>query len=286
MNSVMMDNWMVGNVLCDINNVKDNTVKKSYQQFLSAIVLWDEIYYPENEMSPYINRVDETIASILKPINDKEHLFNNEANAMYKEYFEGECSEIIIQGAMRYLLLSDFYGCDYLPCEARQKVLENADFIELNKKISRSNSLNYLDAAIDEYYRELFEKMGATNFVVRSPILTDYIVQTTPDGMSYVDRALHLKYEGPVEKYRKYLSDMEKAFEESDYTLLNEMKNYSEKLVKDIQKIDGQNIGEINYSLVPMCSVSLSRGIQLNKRKVNLTFLNELGKFSVKGRKL
>lgn len=286
MNSVMMDNWMIGDVLCDMNNVKDNTVSKAYQKFLSAIVLWDEIYYPENEMSPYINRVNKTVASILKPINDKKHLFNDEASAMYKEYFGGEYSEIITQGVMRYLLLSDFCGCDYLPCEARQKVLANADFVELNKKISRSNSLNYLDAAIDEYYKELFEKMGATNFVVRSPILTDYIVRTTSGEMSYVDRALHLKYEGPVERYRKYLFDMEKAFEESDYTLLNEMKNYSENLVRDIKKIDGENIGVINYSFFPMHSVSLTRGIQLKKRKVNLTFLNELGNFAIKGRKL
>lgn len=285
MNSVMLDNWMLSDVLCDIYNIRDNTVSESYQKFLFAIVLWDKIYYPNNELSPYMNPANGTISSILKPIDDITHSFADEADAMYKEYFNGEYSEIIVKGAMRYLLLSSHNKCDYLPCEARQKTLACANFIELNRRISRSNSLDFLNDAINEYFIELFSKLGATNFTIKTPILTDYIIQTTPDEMSYIDRALHLKYEGPVEKYRKYLSDMENAFRKSDYRLLIDMKNYSENLVKDIRIMDSKNISVVNCTILPIPSISFTKEVQL-KGGANLAFLDELGKFAVNGRKL
>lgn len=282
----MVDNWLISEVIRDINVISNDALSKEYGKFISAIVLWDKIYYPNNEMTPSFGIMSDVLSTILCPINDANHLFNGDAYVLYEKQYRSDTSEVVAQGAIRYWLLSDYYDCDYLPCDKRQIFLKNVDSIELNKRISRINCLKYLDDSIDEYFREMLEKVGTTKFSIRYPVLIDYIVQTTTNEMSYIDRALHLKQEGPVYKYREYLSDMEQAFEKSDFRLLNDMKRYSEELVRNIARMDDQNIWTTGLSIFPMLGVSISKGINIKKRKVRLAFLNELGKFSFNGRKI
>lgn len=54
MRDVMVDNWFLDNVMLD---VQDGSLNNSvhYAEFLPVIVLWDNVYYPYNEMNRWRN---------------------------------------------------------------------------------------------------------------------------------------------------------------------------------------------------------------------------------------
>ena len=277
MNSILVDNWAMQRIVASIY---DNEISKEYEKFLSAIVLWDKIYYAKNKYSfIWKNFLIKTKDSV-EAINDSNEYFDKIANQLYAEKYSNY-SKIVVQGAIRYMLLSNYYGCDYFPSEKRNEFLaENSPY----KVMNRYNYIGVLDHEINDYFCEMFEKLGRHDFKIQRPVLVDFIVQNSKIGESYIDCALRIKQEKSVIQYRKYLSDIELAVQQKQWTLLSDMVTYSKKIVNNITKLDSKNIGTIDMTIAPIPKIEFSKSFTLKKSKIQLTFLDELGKFAFCGR--
>lgn len=286
MNAIMVDNWLMQEVMQDFYDYEKQEISDAYARFLSSIVLWDEIYYPENEMTFCWKQLPESLRMILNPIEDTEHLFDAEASRIYHDKYSETHSSIVAQGAIRYYKLSNHHDLDYLPTKERTDFFANTDFLKYYERLNRLNYMETLDSAIDTEHDAMMKQMGVTHFQMKQPVLVDYIIQNAPKDMTYFEYALHLKNEGPVETYRKYLSDVEAAIEKGEGTVLREMSGYSEKLVKDICDMDKKSIGTLGIALYPTQSFSFSTPLKVQKRRIHLTFLRDLVEFSYRGRML
>lgn len=288
MNSIMIDNWTLDSIAYDYRHCSNGEISDEYARFLSAVILWDEIYYPDNEKS-YWKGCNDMMDSILKPIFDKTHLFEMQSEDLYCEYYEGNERKLIAKEAIRYLLISDFYNCDYLPSKQRQEFLSINSPYEIVKRINVLNRINYmntLDNSINRTFTEIGRMFGDIEFVIKRPVLVDFIMQNTPKGMTYLDVALHLRQEGPVVKYRQYLSDVETAIEKKQWKVLSEMVQYSEKIVSETVNIDKRSICSANIAILPMPSLNFSKEIGITRRNIHLSFLETLSQFAFDGRNL
>ena len=136
MNSIMVDNWFMEEVLADIHD-KTIHASKPYADLLMAIVLWDDIYYPQNDHN-WWNSFPSQVQNRLRPIDDSreegliqsiqrfyqnDNVFDEDVKWMKWKNIRGGESEIVGCGALRYMMLSSNNECDYLPCTRRQSFL-------------------------------------------------------------------------------------------------------------------------------------------------------------------
>lgn len=286
MNSIMVDNWLIQDIaVSTLNNT--NQLSDNYAKFLSALILWDKIYYPMNEMSFGWSKLStDTISGVLNSFSDFDYLFEEEALTLYNEFYKDEETRTIAQGAIRYLLLSNHLGLDYLPISERSNFLKTHNPQDIIKKIDRFDYISILDSSIEEHYQEFNRIFKRDIFRIQKPVLVDFIIQNTPKEMSYIDFALHLKNEGPVVQYRKYLSDIEDALEKREWYILNEMLKSSEEIVTKTVNMDRKSIGTITLDIVPVPAISFSKEFSLSRKKFHLSFLEDLTRFAFNGRKI
>lgn len=286
MNSIMVDNWLMQDIVNNTLN-KQNQISDSYAKLLSAIVLWDKIYYPMNEMSlPWKEHSTNAIIGAINSFSDFDYLFEEEALSLYNEFYKEQELRTVAQGAIRYLLLSNHLGLDYLPFAERSNFLKKHNPSDIIKKLDRFDYIKILDSSIEDYFKEFNERFKREVFKIERPVLIDFIIQNTPQEMSYLDFALHLKHEGPVIQYRKYLAEIEEAMEKQEWYVLNEMIQCSEEIVAKTVNMDKMCIGTVEVQIAPMPSISISKDIKLSKKKIHLSFLEDLTKFAFDGRKI
>lgn len=282
MNAIMVDNWLMQEVVWD-SFCRD--MSEEYAKYLTAIVLWDEIYYPKNFKSTGWSQMPSKITSIVHPIDDSNELFGDLAEQLYQSQYS-DCSKVVAQDAIRYLILSDYMNCDYFPSGKRQEFLKENNPCGIVDNLNRFSYLHTLDTEINERFEEIFRRLELTHFEIKRPVLVDFIIQNTPSDMSYVDFAIHLKHEGPVIQYRKYLEDIEKALEKNEWNVLIDMIHYSEDAVRKVISLDKKCMGAIDVIIAPIPSLSFSKKITPDKRKIHLSFLDDLSKFAFNGRRL
>ena len=286
MKSVMVDNWFLQEV-CEDRYISKNSQFENYGKLLSAIILWDEIYYPYNEMSKawnFFHFFD--FEGVLKPYDDSEQIFENLAEEIYaNEYKSKGENSVVAGGAIRYLLMSNKFGVDYFPSDERSMFLQKHGMGDICNKLTRLDYLKPIDRQINEYFTELNDKLGKIVFTIKRPVLVDFIIQNAPKNMSYVEYALHLRQEGWVVQYRNYLDDIERALQNNEWKALGEMLKYSDSIVSHIINVDKKSIASINFKIAPIPSLSISKSLDISKNKVQLSFLENLAKFALSGRR-
>lgn len=285
MKSVMVDNWFLENAFMD-RFISSDMIYQEYGKLLSAIVLWDEIYYPQNEMSRAWGAIHYAdLESVLKPYDDGNYFYKEEAEGIYTSEFADSERNIVATGAIRYLLLSNEIGVDYFPSSARSLFLQKYGVGSVLDKLSRLDFFKPLDKSINEYFEELNDKFGKTIFTIKRPVLVDFIIHNTPQNMSYVEYALHLKQEGPVVQFRNYLDDLEKALQKNEWKVLSEILKYSDSVVSKVLDMDKKNTASIDFAIAPVPSLSISKSLSINIKNVQLSFLEDLARFAFSGRK-
>lgn len=284
MNSVMVDNWVMQQVMYELYDGKEE-ISDTFSQFLSSILLWDDIYYPDNEMSKFWTMVPSSLNANLHPINDEIHFFENESKQLYHQKYS-EYSEVVAKGAIRYFLLSNHLDYDYFPSKERQIFLKTNNPSGIIQNLTRLDFLDPLNEAINKQYEEMIRNFHDLDICIERPILTDFILQNKPCNMSCIDYALQLKWEGPIVQYRNYLCDLETALNNNDYRYLIQLIQYSQDVVKNVVSMDKRTVISGEFQIFPTISISFGRGISLFKRRIHLTFLNNLAKFAFKGRRI
>lgn len=284
--SVMVDNWFLQSVLFDRYNLSES-ISGDYGKFLSSIILWDEVYYPRNEMSnAWWQAPSSDLEYVLRPYDDNKDELAEEARKIYVSNFYGKESQVVAERAIKYLLLSNMLGVDYFPSNERSIFLQKYSVENILSKLNRIDLMKPLDNAIGEYFSELNDKFGSTVFKIKRPVLVDFIMQNTPSNMSHIEYALHLKEEGPVIQYRKYLSDIEEALQKNEWKVLNDLIQYSEHIIAKTLNMDKKAMMSIDFTIAPIPSINLSKDIEIKRDNVRIYFLETLGKFAFNGREI
>lgn len=314
MNNIMVDNWFMEQVVADLRRKKENS-SKSYANLLMAIVLWDEVYYPENTYSSW-NSFPSQVQNVLRPIDCRNEEENDcltwlSCDDHYMSYDSGfqilrkQKLDIVGAGALRYMKLSNDNECDYLPCEERQYFFSQYDNQHvMQKSLARLKMHGNLDKSIEEYYTDTYKALlDFSDIKLKMPILVNFIFDNTPKGMTPVDYAFHLKNEGAVIKYRKYLSQVEDALEKQNWKDLRFLLRCSSDAVSEITSLDKDNLSSIGVRILPMPSILLKydgvsadisstpsfeikMSIQNPFRRIHLTFLKELTRYAINDMKL
>ena len=310
----MVDNWFMEEVIADINNNTECN-SKNYADLLMAIVLWDEVYYPQNTRN-WWKSFPSQVQNALQPIEDiEEQGYQSNLHDLrpmsaipllsYLAQNPKIRSDIISTAALHYAKLSSKNGCDYLPCKERQSLLQK--FMtppNIQKSLTRMKMQGNLDKAIEEYYADTYKALlDFSDLKLKMPALVNFILDNTPKEMTPVDYAFHLKNEGAVIKYRQYLSQVEEALENQNWKDLRFLLRCSDDAVSEVTALDKKNLGRVKVRLLPTPSILLEYGglsadisstssfeiktnIKNPFRKIHLTFLKDLTRYAINDMKL
>lgn len=317
MKNIMVDNWFMEEVVADINcnNARNS---RRYADLLMAIVLWDEVYYPENAHN-WWKSFPSQVQNVLQPIDDSNEEGFEQATDLYYhyniyskyapyEYDYDSCiirSDIVESGALRYMMMSNKNGCDYLPCSKRQSFLLQYNNMQIaQRSLIRLKMQGNLDKSIEEYYTDTYRALlDFSDLKLEMPVLVHFIFDNTPNEMTPVDYAFHLKNEGAVIKYRQYLSQVEDALENQNWRDLRFLLRCSSDAVSEITSLDKKNLKSIGIKILPTPSILLEynginatissapsfeikKKIQNPFRKMHLTFLKDLTRYAINDMKL
>ena len=281
----MVDNWFLEDVVKYLLDEKKN-VPDSYEELLMAIVLWDEVCYPQNAFN-WWNSIPSLIQNRLCPIDDTK---NNGIPGVRLQSAEGPINMVL-----HYMALSSNYDCDYLPCSHRR--ISKDCYTLLNHALLAIEMQRNLDKAIKEYYRETYKVLSEfSQLEIKMPILVKYIFDNTPEGMTHFDFAFHLRNEGPVIRYKQYLNKVKDALEHQNWKELRYLLRCSEDTVVDVLSLDKKTLGSITFNILPVPSISLKfRSINASIsespsfsiknigscRRLHLTFLRDLATYAI-----
>lgn len=281
MNGILLDNWSLEELTVE----KDYKKSAAYYDFLETLVLWDDIYYPDNSYSYWWKKLltDNSLKDIIKPLKDNGNKFMEEASEIYNEVPDNDIyGKIAGEGGIRYSLLSNSKGLDYFPSQRRRDFFDKID-----QKTFYSNFLNRytlthaLDSEVKRYYAELSAFLSTHEIRFELPLLAGYIIKNTPPDMSDIDYAVLLRKDKAVILYKQYLNRLERALNKGELEDLFEYENALQELVRDIFKggRDGVSLS---------CGVLISPSINLPLKKydikkyVHLNFLKRLVKSTIK----
>lgn len=180
MGTVLIDNWNLTNANLG-EKQSDDLPNESFSDLLSAIVLWDDVYYLDDGFAT-LGWMDtpkgKILKSNLKPLYlsaDIKEKFENSSNIMYEKDFIQEHKKIVAQRALFYHEISKAYGLDYYPIKKR------AEF--LNNSIKRIELWTRRDEILKREEKEILKKIqeldsGKESFI-KFPLLSSLIVKNS-----------------------------------------------------------------------------------------------------------
>ena len=60
-----------GDIVSEMIDITDSRISENYMELLTSIILWDNVYYPENDMSKWWNQVDLGLKNYIFPIKNE-----------------------------------------------------------------------------------------------------------------------------------------------------------------------------------------------------------------------
>ena len=245
MSEVLIDNWNLYNADVIKNHRGDEIPNEAYSDLLSALVLWDDVYYLDN-----LNGLDNGISvfkwkyekkgnyfkEIIKPLcldlNIKTK-FEDAARTIYNDNYEQKYSKVIAQRAIFYGEICRACQIDYFPFKKRSDfIYENMDIIDYwtrNEliKVEEKEILSRIREFNNSYY-------SAISF----PILAKLIVKNSNSSTEYIKTALEIKATNEVIQFRKYMDKIDRDINKGDVKELRYALSLIPEIVNDIQKMD------------------------------------------------
>lgn len=281
MNSIMVDNMLMEEVVTDILSGK-RPISQSYSDLLMSIVLWDNVYYPQN-INCWWTTMPTPLRDLLTPIEDTRTEGLDLTGVPDLLTFHHGRPDVLVSGAVYYMEMSSRNNCDYLPSAKRREMMfypssGNIEQVFVNAYHGiddpwRLKRMRVLDEQICAYYAEAYKDMFCKGRIIDTsldnfpklsmPVLTRYIFEHSRGEMDPIDYAFHLKHEGSVIRYREYLSKIEDAFEKGKtipeiQSLLNE----SKEVVSDVLSGHNKFLEEVTFRILPIPSVILKFNFQ------------------------
>ena len=197
MSSVLLDNWTLHDLTFMLQfPYVDQSKWDDLENLLTAILLWDEIYYWDNgrtdlwkEEPQILNRLPPLTNVVLPP------------DLVYKVNNLGDM-DVVASGAQQYLLIAQKTGLDYLPKRERYEYLTAGKYYHAGNRVWPKRYLEKVEKGLQKYYDDLAKTMGVVGLRFRFPLLVDYIRSQAGDGCDYITEAQHMRETGPLYEMR------------------------------------------------------------------------------------
>lgn len=237
MSTVLIDNWNLVNANL-IKDIKGNCIPNdAYSDLLSALVLWDDVYYLDEGFFTSSWLYDKkNIKELLKPLYidiEVRKNFEHSSDLIYCNNYKHKYTKIIAQRAIYYSEISKASQMNYLPVDRR------SDFLNKNMDIENLWTRNGI---IKEEEQEILSKMNHFNNSdisnIQFPLLTNLIIKNSKNGDGYLETALSVKNTKEVKLFRKYMDKIDKEINEGNESELKYVLNLIPEIVNDIQNMD------------------------------------------------
>lgn len=258
MGEVLIDNWN----LTKANLSEKKLPNQAFSDLLSAIVLWDEVYYLDDGFATFGwlgTSEGQKLKSVLKPLKLADNIkqaFINSADIIYEREVNNEQKRIVAQRALLYHEISKAYGYNYFPIKERAEFLRGFKPDVWNRdKVLKKEEREILKR-IDEF------DSGKESFI-QFPILASLIVKNA-DG-NLIDTALDIKGAKEVKRFREYMDKIDKAVNEGNYCEARYVLSLIPDIVNEIEKMDRtlRVVTQIMLKTTP-CVVSTVTGAVLS----------------------
>lgn len=278
MSDIIIDNWTLQRAAVSINNTYEclNTPNEEYIKLVEAIILWDNVFFLNNEFS-------DVWKTILWRFDYQNYLKPFYVELIDKEsYMDNTNSGVIQRRAIEYSNFCNKHNVAYLPCRERAEYLKQCNFIE--SYINRKDVMNFLDKTLIEYYKSLNERFGVNKIRFSFPVLFDFVAENTTDNF-FIKTALQIREEKEVIQFRKWLSDIEEELQCGNLLELEKLLFYLPDVINDLTKVtSSKKKVELQLGLSPGITIPIKIG-GTTKHLVHTDFLYTLSDFAINKRK-
>lgn len=291
MGSILLDNLTAGNILAkyDMIGEKKVSLDSTIQEYLYALVLWDNIYTIER--NSYTNQWRDK-----KEARYNEHLkietffcdssfidlIGKEVKA---ELNFNEVEDLIKNDIIFYTTLASALNMNLSLSSNRSKyALENG---LLQKRFNRLKLVNQTEQYVNDFYNEENEKYGEPLFSFNTPLLVDYICQNANNFSEAIEIAMDLRNDRHVVNFRKAMDILDEKINNGNLLELKYCFDNIENMVKEIKNTVSTKTIEVSISLSPSITIAHSiKGFKPKNRRWCLSFLKDLALYGLQNRSL
>lgn len=259
MKSVLIDNWTVERIIDNFSNNK-NMISDDVKALLIALVLWEDVYYLDNEYSSwwkYIvdNMQEYSFLKQLKPLKYTSESVIFEAEFKYLEAYSMQYTSQVAQGALEYLYLANEKALSYLPLGKRARFIQENDLYKYFRiYYNRIDAIEKVDEDVLEYYEELNKMLRKAKLEFHPSCLYGYINKSADTVLDMFNCAMDLKSEKMVKDFRRWANDFENDIKAGKTIKIMQYK----KDLEDLEKSYGKGIIDITLGIPAGVGISVS----------------------------
>lgn len=239
MSSVLIDNWNLCNADVVKNISGDIIPNDAYSDLLSALVLWDDVYYLDDGFSTFswtYGKMGNNFREVLQPLYlnlDIRKQFENSADLIFSNRYKQNYSKVVAQRAIFYSEISKAFHKDYFPVKKRSAFLsENMDIVDLWTR----NEL--IKAEEKEILLRINNFNNSDHSFIQFPLLAKLVVKNANNNGEYIKTALDIKATNEVRRFRKYMDKIDQEINQGNIEELRYVLSIIPEIVNDIQKMD------------------------------------------------
>lgn len=305
MSEVLIDNLSIKRMLQMVNNPsKDYKSDIHIQNYLNALVLWDDIFAIRDtnyRMYQYIRgtsrwmessnwysskwysgswdkKIEEKMLDITArklqikriPIMD-EDTYIQLAFRIAHEWYK---NKDIISYGFNLRTINDAIFYLLLGCNLDKNVLlssERANFANqsgiIDKIFSRVDIMNLFNSDVMNYYSEINKSLGKNIFKLENPLLIEYVCSSSTNLKDAISIALQLRKEKNVIAFRKAMDAIDIALNTGNIVEFNQYIKDISEIVNQITKLESNiKSAEINVSITPAITVPIKIPIRIPRK--------------------
>ena len=317
MSKVLLDNWELSTCAGALlegsdrrrrsqygyyGNYRTNeSIESCWQNLLTCIVLWDDIYLNDDELSSSLDEmyVRELCSFITSHSDDPSFLHHIDRGAipewrpeyevlrgLYERIRQNDKVSkeeiILLLRGYTYITDSSWLGCNYLPHPRRATLLKDSKLFQ--KILDRRLYLDIVDEDIKEFLDCISELSNYQLEVVHFPVLYKFIHDNAKTPEEQLLMALSLREDRDAKKFRESLDTIENELEKGNrvgyYASIARAKEICDEITSQIYK---RPISiEVSLGLSP----AINFGWEPKRRaksKLHTTFLRKLANYSLTG---
>lgn len=286
MSDILIDNWTLQRAavsICDVYYGMDKP-NSEYVKLVEAIILWDNLYFIDNEYSEFWKIVLWRFGyeKYLTPLDPAKIQAIKDCKLLKGKNEDGH-QDIVADRALEYSIISNLLGINYLPARERFDFLQDAD--AMKSFYNRSDVMGYLDKEIFEYYQSIVQRFGVDKLKYSFPVLFDF-VRYNSNNPFFIDTALQIKEQREVQDFRNWMDNFEQELSSGNLLELERIIQFVPDIIENMTKMTtAQYTGTLQVGIAPSLSIARTIGGKL-KKPIHIDFFRTLTEFALKERTL
>lgn len=266
MKGLLLDNWTLEKIVDCLHN-DEAPFSLETIALIELIVLWDNLYYIENDFSSYwrdksvVDGFD--IKQLFTPISKGKYevAFSN-AKDEYEKKFSDKYPSVVARKALEYMYISSALDLNYMPFGNRAKFIrDNNLFREFKRCYNRYDAVHVIDEQVMEYYETLNETIRRVDITFDCNILFSAINRSSSSFSDMIRTAKRWSQDPAVKAFKEWVSQLEDDI--SQFRKLEIIK-YRNNL-KEIEKNILNSVSEDNLDVTLSFPLSLSIALNFPK---------------------